>query len=362
MSTSTQEVSKMLGVPFSIIPPKPVDPLWEGWFLRRHVTLLVAPGGTGKGLLTIDMAARVTQGKTFPGEPEGTVHEPEAVVLVSPEDDPNETVAWRLRAAGADLALVFNLTVLPDGSRFTLPDSVTSGTLGRAVAEIEKATGKHVGLVVIDPLFAVSAVNLSANKGARSVIDPLEQFAHDGRCAVVLTHHTVKSGATAGSKGLIDACRVVLRIGRDDKELSSSIRVLTVEKANALSDTTDGIRYCIAGGGETTCVTWPVEVELLAAQLKSRGYEITQYPLEPKPGRHAAPGTTVFNLYQSDGAHSASLLGTRFATVDAARTHAEHVTGHVLPWKPGPIEGSSGGAATAADGSFTYFSVIPATV
>jgi hypothetical protein len=353
------DVSKLLAVPFTNIPTKEVDPLWEGWFLRRHVTLLVAPGGTGKGLLTIDMAARVTTGRPFPGEPESAVREPEAVILVAPEDDPNEAVAWRLTAAGADQALVFNLTVFADGTRFTLPESVNDGTLQRAVAEVEQLTGRHVGLIVIDPLYAVSSVNLATNKGARAVIDPLEVFAAKQRAALVLTHHSVKSGATAGSKGLTDACRVVLRIGRPDKDKASSARALTVEKANALSDSETGIRYVITGTGNDTCLVWPVEVEELAEKMKSsRGYEISEdsaVPADDAEG-HAE---RFWELYQSGGGHRTAKVEGEFATPAEAQSHAEKLTGHKLTWQAGPVADSSGAQTTDESGGFLFFSVLP---
>jgi KaiC/GvpD/RAD55 family RecA-like ATPase len=358
----TTDASTALAVPFSIIPPKDTDPLWPGWFLRRHVTLLVAPGGTGKGLLTIDMAARVTRGKGFPSEPEGTVHEPEAVILVAPEDDPNEAVAWRLQAAGADLSLVFNLTVLPNGEHFSLPTSVDNGTLAKAVEQIQEATGKTVGLVVIDPLFAVATVNLATNKGARQVIDPLELFAHETRTSVVLTHHTVKSGATAGSKGLIDACRVVLRIGRDDKDSkSSNARILSVEKANALSDNESGQRYLIVGNGDETCVIWPVEAELLAERMRTRGYAIDPDMAAPKPvSETPVPAPQLFGLFEADGKDSAAMLG-KFDSTAKAREFAEKQTGCKLEWKAGPIEGSEGADGTPKGQSetFRYFSILP---
>ena len=348
---AVKDQASMMAVPFSLIPEKEVDPLWLGWVLRRHVTMLVAPGGTGKGLLTIDMGARVTKGKGFPDEPEGTVREPEAVVIVAPEDDANEAVAWRLKAAGADLSLVFNLTVFPDGSQFTLPGSVKDGSLKRAMDEIEEVAGVKVGLVIIDPLFAVVARPLTTNPAARAVIDPLEHLANESGAAVVLTHHTVKSGKTAGSKGLTDAVRCVLRIERSG---DGAARVLSVEKSNNMGDSAS-IRYIIAGEGGGTCLVWPAEVEQLAAKLSSRGYEIRP-DLTAAPAQAEAPGELV-ELFESGPGGGADSLG-RFGSSDQAKAEAEKSAHHKLAWKAGPIEGSSG-AATEKSGEFAYYSVIP---
>jgi KaiC/GvpD/RAD55 family RecA-like ATPase len=352
-------LEKLIAVPFSVIPARETAPLWPGWVLRRHVTLLVAPGGTGKGLLTIDMAARVTRGKPFPGEPDSAVREPAPVILVTPEDDANETVAWRLKAAGADLSMVYNLTVLPDGTPFSLPGSVDD--LREAIKEIEHLAGRPVGLVVIDPLFACVKKPLTTNPAARAVVDPLELLARETDTAVVLTHHTVKSGAVAGAKGLTDAVRCVLRISRPDKEGHGAARVLSVEKANNTGESVS-IRYVINGEGVSTCITWPVEVEQLQAVLSSRGYEIqpdlatAAAPAEPGD----LPQAELVELFETDGKQGIESLG-RFESADKAKSTAEQVSRHSLAWKAGPIDGSHGAATQTPGGKFRYYSIIPVT-
>ncbi len=342
----------MLAIPFSIIPPTETDPLWPGWVLRRHVTILVAPGGTGKGLLTIDMAARVTRGGTFPGEDPEAVHEPANVILVAPEDDPNEAVAHRLKAANADLTRVYNLTVLPDGSPFNLPDSVP--LLRQAMEDIG-----DVALVIIDPLYACVSKPVTTNAAARRVTGPLERLANQTGCAIVLTHHTVKSGATAGAKGLTDSVRCVLRIDRPRDAGGvviggDSSRVLSVEKANVLSDE-ETLRYVISGEGNGTALVWPSEVEAVSAQLSSRGYSIDPDMLDPQENEDYSGEV---ELYRTAAGKNACSLG-KFVSSASARTFAGKQVSGRLNWKAGPVEGSVGAATQDESGDFAYYSVMP---
>jgi KaiC/GvpD/RAD55 family RecA-like ATPase len=238
----------MPAVPFTMIPGVPVVPLWPGWIARRHVTLVVAPGGTGKGLLAVDVGARTTTGRPWPGEPEDATREPEGVVIVAPEDDPNEALAYRLAAARADPALVWNLTELPDRSPFQLPGSLPEM---RGTLKFIRNQGVRPGLVILDPMMAMVDRPVSTNIGARRVLAPLQQFARDEDVAVLLTHHTVKSGQAAGSKAITDACRHVLRIGRANE----LVRVITVEKSNMGTDSAT-LRYAVIEDGENTRIDW----------------------------------------------------------------------------------------------------------
>jgi hypothetical protein len=252
--------NSQLTVPFSTIPAIPASYLWPGVLPRRTPVMIAAPGGTGKGLAIAAIIGLVTTGQPFPsaavtmpaqrlsscdpGEPEGTARKPGAVIIVAPEDDPNEDLAFRLTAAGADLSLVYNLTYLPDGSLFKLPENLPE--LRRAITAINKATGPGVALIALDPLLAMCTRNLSTAINARGVIEPLQEIARDENIAMIISHHTVKSGAIASNKALTDAMRAVWLIskaGNDDNG-----RVMTPWKTNRKGMT---IRYWITGEGES---------------------------------------------------------------------------------------------------------------
>ena len=216
--------------PYSNIEAVPMEWLIEGFIPRGTVTLMAGPGGCGKGMVTITIAAKVSKVAS--------------VVMVTSEDDLQSTVAYRLRAAGADLSKVHDLTFDDDGNPFTLPGMI--GELRRTVDKIG-----DVALIVIDPLMACVETSIASNLGARKVIAPLQRLAAEVGCAVIVTHHTVKSGAVAGSKGLTDACRIVYTI-EPDRE-NPAVMVMRSSKANITNG--EGCRrYYIQGKGNDAVV------------------------------------------------------------------------------------------------------------
>ena len=124
-----------LAVPYSQIPAKPVHWLHEGFIPFRHVTVVIGQGGTSKGILALEYGSRMTRGDPMPGEAESTYDGPMDVVVVLPEDDPNESVAGRLAGAGAIPDRVHNLTILPGGHAFTVPGDIP--VIGQAIDQIE---------------------------------------------------------------------------------------------------------------------------------------------------------------------------------------------------------------------------------
>jgi AAA domain len=328
----------MLAVPFSLIPVEPVVPLWPGWIARRHVNLVTAPGGTSKGLFVVDIAARVTTGRPWPGENDGTpLREPQAVVIIAPEDDPNESLAPRLAAAGADSSLVYNLTELSDGSPFILPDSIPE--LRAALAEIRQ-TGTEVGLVILDPLSALVERSIASNIGARRVLAPLEKLARDEDIAVILTHHTVKSGSTAASKGITDAVRIALRITRPDK--TSDARVLSYEKTNIASGTST-LRYVVVEDGLDTRIAYP---GTSGAPASLRSYKISEPVQVPAGGRD-------YQVYYGVKGSVRRMGSESYPDSVTAKKAAEDHAGHPLTWKPGD-SGSSYAAVVVKGKPLAY--------
>lgn len=325
----------MLAVPFSLIPAQAVWWLWKGLIPFRHVTLFVAPGKTGKGTTLADIAARMTKGRVMPGDT--AKRDPMNVIIVAPEDDANEALRPRLEAAGADMDRVFNLTKFSDGTQFYLPDNITD--LAVAVEQIEKQTGIRVGLVIIDPVLAIVTKSINSNAAARSITNPLEDFAkqpldydpldpdnedavHPG-LAVVLTQHTTKAGKTASSQGLVDSVRMVLRVERlFPKQNEHPGRRIYVEATN-LTDATRAERYALVTtmltgeaypeGIEASYVVWAAEAKPDTPKAKAvghRGYTVAPKGASSKPGAQA-PATKVPNgSHKPNGQASADSEGS----------------------------------------------------
>ena len=99
--------------------------LWPRRIPLGKLTLIAGDPGLGKSLVTIDIAARVSKGSGFP---DGAPCEPGDVIILSAEDDAEDTIRPRLDAAGADVSRIHLLeavrVVMADGksteSTFTL--------------------------------------------------------------------------------------------------------------------------------------------------------------------------------------------------------------------------------------------------
>lgn len=235
---------------YADIEPQDTLHLWDPYLPYGDMALFFGPGSLGKGRMLCSIIA-----STVRGEPVGTsttAGPPADVIVIFPEDKAGEQVAWRLRAAGLtereDLARVHDLTRLPDGSRFKLSAAPRHpGHLGRLRALIGELrdSGGNPRLVIIDPLAAVLGWGtMATNAGARQLVEPLQDMADETGVAVVAVGHTTKAGVLQGSAGLMQALRLVYRVGEDP--LNTAHRVISAEKANNLPPDTGDLRFTIA--------------------------------------------------------------------------------------------------------------------
>ena len=205
----------------SMLPPIP----------RSDVTILYGQGGIGKGRMISGIIAEVTKAG-------GTV------ITVMPEDDPHEQVRPRLETAGADLSRVIDMTTI-GGCRLKLAAGTKEAghlqLLATAVDDLNKA-GHYVQLIVIDPLAAVALGTISTNRGARALIEPLQDLAGVTGVSILCVAHAIKNGTLQGSAGLRDAARLVYKVSVD--EADPTVRILEAEKHNNLPDA-EPLRFAI---------------------------------------------------------------------------------------------------------------------
>src|SRR2546430_11339629 len=81
--------------------PRPVPWLWPGRIAAGRLTLIDGDPDQGKSFVTLDLAARLTAGGELPDgcRPSGLM----TVLLLSGEDNREDTIVPRLLAAGAGL-------------------------------------------------------------------------------------------------------------------------------------------------------------------------------------------------------------------------------------------------------------------
>jgi putative DNA primase/helicase len=171
----------------STIKAKAIRWLWPNRFALGKLGVLGGLPERGKGLITADMIARVTNGDEWPcGEgvaPQGNV------ILFTAEDTLDDTVIPRLKAAGADMDRVHIVRgiIRKEGTERTF-------SLIEDLARLELAIERigDVVLVVIDPMsayFGVGKLDTYRTSDVRGVITPMSKLAEKWRLSILGVMH-----------------------------------------------------------------------------------------------------------------------------------------------------------------------------
>lgn len=172
----------------SEVQSKPVQWLWEGRVPFGKLTLLDGEPGSGKSLLALDLAARVSRGATMPisrVKSQG----PANVVIYNDDDNIADTIRPRLEAAGADV----NRVRIVDGEM--------------TAAEVQDL---RPALIVIDPVSVYLCQAHETNVPPRKVLKQLSRLARESGAAVLAVQYLPKSGFWAGE--IYDVARSVLHV------------------------------------------------------------------------------------------------------------------------------------------------------
>ncbi|MEU6703881.1 AAA family ATPase [Streptomyces wuyuanensis] len=228
--------------PASSVRIKPVRWLWdttpEGAPPTSHgripmYSLVLAAGGPGlgKSQFAVWMTARITTG-TLPGELHG---KPRPVIYAAAEDSWQYTIAPRLVAAGADMDLVFNVTVQDDGqphARLTLP--IDTSLLA------QEAERHSVALLVMDPLLSYIDKGINDYRAAevRQALEPLVAAADRHHFTILGLAHFTKAGSAdplsrvAGSGAFGQLIRALIAFAKEDTDDGDERFVMSLEKNN----------------------------------------------------------------------------------------------------------------------------------
>src|SRR5260370_42484966 len=101
ISSPTRNHSAIRFLRASQLPSRPISWLWPGRLALGKLSMLEGDPDQGKSLVATDLCARITTGRPFPdGCPSLG---PRNVIFLDAEDNKNDTILPRLRAAGADM-------------------------------------------------------------------------------------------------------------------------------------------------------------------------------------------------------------------------------------------------------------------
>jgi hypothetical protein len=203
------------------IAPSTIEWLWEPYLARGRLAVLDGDFGSGKSLVAVDLAARLSRGEPLPNGQR--LERPHTVLLLSAED-PADIVRPRLAAAGAKLDNI-GIVGSDAGKVAQLPDCVPDLKL---LVKMSRAD-----LLVLDPLsaFVPRASGASEDKLQRALA-PLRTVAADASCAVLLVRGATKSvGPSAvyrgGGAAVLGSALTGMLLARHPCEPGLSVLALT---------------------------------------------------------------------------------------------------------------------------------------
>jgi hypothetical protein len=220
-----------------------VSPTYEVWPNLLYVgelSILSADPGMGKGLISADVAARLSTGREMPDGTRGFYYGKKVRTLIlSREDSASRVIKPRLRAAGADESLV---------AVYNGPLYIGEGidNLYATIQEIRPA------FVVIDPVgsYTDKGTNTNGDAEVRQLLDPLSDLAEETHTAILLVRHMAKIGGkdAQGTKKIYRGLNSIAYTGRVRTELQLSKldngnRELVQVKNNYGPDDSAGLAY-----------------------------------------------------------------------------------------------------------------------
>lgn len=275
--TASVAPGSALGIKWtSTIKSKRVDYIWKGRIARGKLTAIGGDPGAGKGSLGIEIARHISLGQEWP---DGHPCPLGRVLLLTGEDDPEDTIVPRLEVHGADRERVGVITHIttPEGGRRRVNLATDVEFL------MAEAAAAGADAIIIDPLssYLGSQANSWNDADMRQILDPLAEEATRHRIAVILVAHLTKAGGNTralyrfqGSIATCGAARFAFLVAPhpDDRLL----RVFAAMKAN-LGMLAPSLTFRIVSatvesiGDEVGRVQWGSTVELSADDLLSTG-------------------------------------------------------------------------------------------
>lgn len=223
--------------PIDIGEVAPRDWIIPGLTMRRHLSVLVAPGGSGKSQFTIHMAIATALGMSWGG---WTPRSPQKVLMINAEDDYDELRRRYYAAAehmGIDPEALRGKILIP---KFT-DDLVIAQTDPKTKAVHrtplfdrlrQGIEANSIGQVIVDPFAETFIGDENSNSEIKWAAIAWRGLARMTNCSIYAVHHTKKHVAgmagdadtSRGGSALVNTARVV-----------STLFTMTAEDATLLS-------------------------------------------------------------------------------------------------------------------------------
>jgi hypothetical protein len=268
--TNVGAIFKPLDLSFheTLLPPRP----WvaQDVLLRRKVSQLIAPGGTGKSVLTLAWAVAIASGK---GDFISLkVKEKTNVLIANAEDDETET---QRRMAGVAYVHRLELETISNRLFVYAPKSASKLIVaepgdGRKIAInraalqqlVDYMKGNSIGVVIFDPLISIHRADENSNTDMEVVMEALEWLAEETGAAVLIVHHTRKQSGTSseghagnadsgrGAGAVRDATRITLTLYSMSEKDAGNYGIEPALRRRYIRLDTGKMNYSAPGGEE----------------------------------------------------------------------------------------------------------------
>lgn len=201
--------------------PPPVPWLAPPLLPRAALTALYAPGGDGKSLLSMALAAALAHG----GELAGVECETATSVYLDAENG-----EWEIHRRVHTLGLPVSGVQVADAGGLDL-----RGDMAAVEAVLRDKTPD---LLILDSLRSMTpGMDENDTRQTAAVLDPLRRLAHDSGAAILLIHHANKGGRDfRGASSIRDSVDVLWHLGRQDDDPDPGRRFLSCRKMRVAAE------------------------------------------------------------------------------------------------------------------------------
>lgn len=270
---------------------KRIDWIWKDVIAKGKLTLFAGEPGVGKSQLLLYVASIISDGGKFHFESKNC--EQQKVLLISGEDESEDTIVPRLKALGANIDNIDNVKGIRKIDKNGQPyyDAIC---LVEHLAELEKKIiESNYKVLIVDPItIYLGSIDQHKNNEIRSALGVITALAERHDLGLVLNSHFSKpSGSSSknaiyrvmGSIGFAAAARVVYGIMKDPENPE---RRLFLPIKNNIGQDKYGFVYeiksvSLQNGIETSCIKWIDEkIDKTANEILNAPTEIKSPKLE----------------------------------------------------------------------------------
>ena len=273
---------------------------WWPYIPRGKFTILEGDPGDGKTMIAIDIAARISRGKGFPGQEAEELTEgkgPGDVIFLTAEDGLGDTLKPRLSSAGADHTRVHFLECGVDRDEDGEEKELSFTLADMDVLEDALKQKPETRLLVFDPLHAFLPSGTDSHKATdvRAALSPIINLADERKFIVLGIRHLTKSAksrAILGGQGSIDfsaAARSILSVGKYQgghymaHVKSNLARFGDSQQYGIISEESSGGRIEWLGPSDVTAEEVRATLEPREAPSRGRAEDFLERTLEDGP-------------------------------------------------------------------------------